>query len=242
MMERISAPNNLPEARFLDRMPALRADEPSTRSATGFLGVVPRSEIMPICIKTSPSMARSRRCSQNTRCCSARRLYVDRIWRNFGPMRRLVKAWQRTELMGVTAKVVIYEAFIEGRLEAPEHLTHSVHDLYFEPKYEEFRLMIRTQHTKPFDENAVTSTVTPYAIHWEPQHSHGGPRSSPTCRRRRRAWKIVINAEKLRGTQGKSRWVILGFRQQRKFPAAMIVTRDPAAKPIDKVSLQDSKV
>src|SRR5712692_2763392 len=86
----------------------------------------------------------SRRCSQNTRCCSARRLYVDRIRRNFGPMRRLVKAWQRAELMGVTAKVVIYEAFIEGRLDAPEHLTHSVHDLYFEPKYEEFRLMIVT--------------------------------------------------------------------------------------------------
>lgn len=39
----------------------------------------------------------------------------------------------------VTAKVVIYEAFIEGRLEAPKHLPRSVHELYFEPKYEEFR-------------------------------------------------------------------------------------------------------
>jgi len=28
----------------------------------------------------------------------------------------------------VTAKVVIYEAFIEGRLEAPRHLARSVHD------------------------------------------------------------------------------------------------------------------
>jgi len=34
---------------------------------------------------------------------------------------------------------VIYEAFIEGRLEAPKHLARTVHDLYFEPKYEEFR-------------------------------------------------------------------------------------------------------
>jgi hypothetical protein len=34
---------------------------------------------------------------------------------------------------------VIYEAFVEGRLEAPKHLARSVHDLYFEPKYEEFR-------------------------------------------------------------------------------------------------------
>jgi hypothetical protein len=35
--------------------------------------------------------------------------------------------------------VVIYEAFVEGRLEAPKHLARTVHDLHFEPKYEEFR-------------------------------------------------------------------------------------------------------
>ena len=42
-------------------------------------------------------------------------------------------------VMNVTAKVVIYETFVEGRLEAPKHLARTVHDLYFEPKYEEFR-------------------------------------------------------------------------------------------------------
>jgi hypothetical protein len=35
--------------------------------------------------------------------------------------------------------VVIYEAFVEGKLEVPEHLARTVHDLYFEPKYEEFQ-------------------------------------------------------------------------------------------------------
>jgi hypothetical protein len=45
----------------------------------------------------------------------------------------------RRELKDVTAKVVMYEAFVEGRLEAPKHLARSVHDLYFEPKHEEFR-------------------------------------------------------------------------------------------------------
>jgi hypothetical protein len=64
---------------------------------------------------------------------------VDRMQRNFEPMRKQVEAWQRCELTDVTAKVVIYEAFVEGRLEAPKHLARSVHDLYFEPKYEEFR-------------------------------------------------------------------------------------------------------
>ena len=60
--------------------------------------------------------------------------------RNFGPMRKQVETWQTSELTDVTAKVVIYEAFVEGKLEAPKHLARTVHDLYFEPKYEEFRL------------------------------------------------------------------------------------------------------
>ena len=59
--------------------------------------------------------------------------------RNFEPMRKQVEAWQRCELTDVTAKVVIYEAFVDGELEAPKHLARTVHDLYFEPKYEEFR-------------------------------------------------------------------------------------------------------
>jgi hypothetical protein len=64
---------------------------------------------------------------------------VDRMQRNFEPMRKQVEAWQRSKMTDVTAKVVIYEAFVEGRLEAPKHLARTVHDLYFEPKYEEFR-------------------------------------------------------------------------------------------------------
>ncbi len=64
---------------------------------------------------------------------------VDRMQRNFEPMRKQVETWQRSELTDVTAKVVIYEAFVEGNLEAPKHLARTVHDLYFEPKYEEFR-------------------------------------------------------------------------------------------------------
>jgi len=64
---------------------------------------------------------------------------VDRMQRNFEPMRKQVGAWQKSELTDVTAKVVIYEAFVEGKLEAPNYLARTVHDLYFEPRYEEFR-------------------------------------------------------------------------------------------------------
>jgi len=59
--------------------------------------------------------------------------------RNFELMRKQVETWQRSELTDVTAKVVIDEAFVEDKLEAPKHLARAVHDLYFEPKYEEFR-------------------------------------------------------------------------------------------------------
>ncbi len=64
---------------------------------------------------------------------------VDRMQRNFEPLRKQVEEWQQSELTDVIAKVVIYEAFVEGKLEAPKHLARTVHDLYFEPKYEEFR-------------------------------------------------------------------------------------------------------
>jgi hypothetical protein len=66
---------------------------------------------------------------------------VDRMQRNFEPMRKQVEAWQKSELTDVTAKVVIYEAFVEGRLEAPKHLARSVHDLNFEPQ-------VRTMHRR----------------------------------------------------------------------------------------------
>jgi hypothetical protein len=56
---------------------------------------------------------------------------VDRMQRNFEPMRKQVEAWQRSELTDVTAKVVIYAAFVEGKLEDPKHLARTVHDFYF---------------------------------------------------------------------------------------------------------------
>jgi hypothetical protein len=51
----------------------------------------------------------------------------------------MAEAWQRRELTYVTAEVIIYEAFVECELEGPKHLARTVHDLYFEPQYEEFR-------------------------------------------------------------------------------------------------------
>jgi hypothetical protein len=64
---------------------------------------------------------------------------VDRMQRNFEPMRKQVEAWRQAELTNVTAKMIIYQAFIESELEVPRHLARRVHDLYFDPQYDDFK-------------------------------------------------------------------------------------------------------
>jgi hypothetical protein len=63
---------------------------------------------------------------------------VDRMQRNFEPMRRQVEAWRGSQLSDKAAKLVIYRAFIEGDLEVPRHLSRVVHNNYFDPGYPEF--------------------------------------------------------------------------------------------------------
>src|SRR5437899_811752 len=53
---------------------------------------------------------------------------VDRMQRNFEPMRRQIDLWRESQVTDVTAKLVIYEAFIESELEVPKHLARVVHD------------------------------------------------------------------------------------------------------------------
>ena len=64
---------------------------------------------------------------------------VDRMQRNFEPMRRQVETWQAQQLTSATAKLVIYRAFIEDELDAPKHLARRVHELYFAPQHEDFQ-------------------------------------------------------------------------------------------------------
>jgi hypothetical protein len=64
---------------------------------------------------------------------------VDRMQRNFEPMRLQVEQWRDQQPSMAAAKLIIYRAFIEGELNAPKQLAGVVHDLYFNPKYEEFQ-------------------------------------------------------------------------------------------------------
>ena len=55
------------------------------------------------------------------------------------PTFRQTEQWREQQLSPASAKLIIYRAFIEGDLQAPKHLAGLVHDLYFNPKYEEFQ-------------------------------------------------------------------------------------------------------
>lgn len=64
---------------------------------------------------------------------------VDRMQRNFGPLKRQVEPWQATQLCDASAKLLIYQAFIEDEQGFPKHLARRMHDLYFQPVHEEFQ-------------------------------------------------------------------------------------------------------
>src|SRR2546425_1076678 len=79
---------------------------------------------------------------------------VDRMQRNFEPMRHQIEIWKQILLPNEVAKLIIYRAFVEGELEAPRHLARRVHELYFNPQFDEF-----TRRTLWSLGNAFTSAL-----------------------------------------------------------------------------------
>jgi hypothetical protein len=63
---------------------------------------------------------------------------VGRMQRHFEPMKKQIDVWRAHELSNEFARLVIYQAFIEGHLEVPRRLARDVHQEYFEPKYPDF--------------------------------------------------------------------------------------------------------
>jgi len=63
---------------------------------------------------------------------------VDRMQRNFEPMQRQVEHLRQTQLIDSQAKLILYSAFVDGKLDAPKSLLSEVHRHYFEPQYPEF--------------------------------------------------------------------------------------------------------
>lgn len=81
-------------------------------------------------------------------------LGVDRMQRNFEPMRRQVEQWRESQIADGTAKLIIYRAFVERELDAPSSLMPVVHNHYFNPTHGEF-----TARTMWSLANAFTSTL-----------------------------------------------------------------------------------
>jgi hypothetical protein len=63
---------------------------------------------------------------------------VDRMQRNFEPLAGHIELVRHAALTDDAAKLIIYQAFVEGSLEVPRHLARSVHENYFQPRHEEF--------------------------------------------------------------------------------------------------------
>ena len=64
---------------------------------------------------------------------------VDQMQRNFDGMRKQVESWRESQISDVSAKLIVYRAFVESDLDVPKHLARPVHDLYFSPQHEEFQ-------------------------------------------------------------------------------------------------------
>ena len=56
---------------------------------------------------------------------------VDRMQRNFGPLKQQVEQWRAMQLSTAAAKLLIYQAFIEEETGFPKHLARRVHERTF---------------------------------------------------------------------------------------------------------------
>lgn len=56
---------------------------------------------------------------------------VDKMQRNFEPLKRQVDLWQKRGITDDQAKLAIYNAFVQKEIKTPARLLPKVHDLYF---------------------------------------------------------------------------------------------------------------
>jgi hypothetical protein len=63
---------------------------------------------------------------------------VDKMQRNFKPLERSILDWKANILSEMDAKMIIYQAFVEGQLDVSPKLLKPVHEAYFNPQHEEF--------------------------------------------------------------------------------------------------------
>jgi hypothetical protein len=97
---------------------------------------------------------------------------VDKAQRNFEPLQKTVNDWKAYDLSDSQAKLIIYEAFVEGKLQVAPKLMKTVHHYYFEPQYDEFKAATlwslsnaftsSFKDLKPFDQYKATAKLSPF--------------------------------------------------------------------------------
>jgi hypothetical protein len=97
---------------------------------------------------------------------------VDKMQRNFEPLQRSVCDWKANTLSENDAKIIIYEAFVEGQLDVSPKLMKSVHHHYFQPEYDEFKqatlwslsnaFTSAFKELKPFDQYKAAARLSPF--------------------------------------------------------------------------------
>jgi hypothetical protein len=63
---------------------------------------------------------------------------VDKIQRNFEPLKTQISDWRDHQLTDREAKEIVYDAFLDSDLKLPRYLMPTVHHLYFNPQVEVF--------------------------------------------------------------------------------------------------------
>jgi hypothetical protein len=80
-----------------------------------------------------------RKHSKHFRLIEALEVGVGLTQRNFTPMVQAIESWRATQITDVSAKLLLYEAFVEGGTDLPRHLLRPIHDAYFNPTHEDFQ-------------------------------------------------------------------------------------------------------
>jgi Domain of unknown function (DUF932) len=64
---------------------------------------------------------------------------VDKIQRNFEPLKQQINDWREHRLDDRNAKEIIYDIFFDSKLSIPRNLMSRVHRLYFNPEVDDFK-------------------------------------------------------------------------------------------------------
>jgi hypothetical protein len=96
---------------------------------------------------------------------------VGQMQRAFEPIKRTVSDWHANQLTDDAAKLIMYEAYVRGGLDAP-NLLKETDKLYFEPQYQEFEertlyslsnaFTSAFKELKPIQQFAVTGKLGPF--------------------------------------------------------------------------------